>query len=203
MRTSLKHSVPNANEKIIKALTANDFLVWSGSQLIAVIFVLFALEHIEGISTTQVGISSMLYLGASALANIPFGRIMDNVKGYVDETKFLVLASLGRGVFLILLAMSTQAWQLYLYQFLLGVMRALDVTAWRTLFSSYMDNEHAGEVWGKYDTSVAIGFAIAAAAGGYLGDMISYAYILIIGGVMSIIASVIPLFILKDVRRSK
>lgn len=191
------------NSKIMTALTLNDLFTWSAGQLVAIIFVLFALEHIDGATTTQIGLATMVYMGVAGAFNMPFGKLLDKKKGYLDESVALTISTFIRGTALIALAFSTQLWQMYALQVVLGISTSLNYIAWRALFTHYMDNKHPGEEWGAYQTLMSIGYAIAAGVGGFLGDHIEFKYILALAGVVTIVGSLVPLLVMDEVKKKK
>lgn len=191
------------SKKVLSVLTLSDFSTWSSANLTGVIFTLFALEHIQGSTITDVGLSSLVFLGVSALLNIPLGKYLDSLKGYLDENYVLVASSVVRGVALILLSFSTALWQLYLLQAVLGVARSMNYVSWRVLFSKFLDPKHVAEQWSVYDSIIAIGLGVAALIGGYLGDHFPFSYVIFIAGVITIIGGVFPLFIHKEIQGTK
>lgn len=189
------------NSKIMSALIFNDLFIWSAGQIVSIIFVLFALEHIDGATTTQIGLGTLVYMTTTALFNLPFGIMLDKEKGYLDENVALTISSFLRGLGIIILAFSTQLWQMYFLQVLLGITTALNYVSWRALFSHYMDSKHAGEEWGAYQTIMSIGLGIAAAVGGYLGDHIAFKYVMALAGIITMIGSLVPLLVMNDVKK--
>lgn len=187
--------------RVLSFLTLNDFSTWSSGNLTAVIFTLFALDHIKGASVTDVGLSSLVFLVVSAILNVPLGKVMDRIKGYVDETYVLTASSLVRGVALILLSMSTTLWQLYLLQAVLGIARSMNYVSWRILFSKYLDAKHAGEQWSIYDSVIAVGLGVAALIGGWMGDHYPFSFVVFVAGVVTLIGGIFPLFIVKDIKK--
>lgn len=191
------------SKKVLRVLTLSDFSTWSSGNLTSVIFTLFALDQIQNASITDVGLSSLVFLGTSAMLNIPLGRWLDNIKGYLDENYMLVASSVVRGVALILLAFSTQLWQLYVLQSILGIARSMNYVSWRVLFSKFLDPKHVAEQWSVYDSIIAVGLGVAALIGGYLGDHFPYSYVIFIAGVVTLIGGVFPLFIHNEVEGTK
>jgi MFS family permease len=188
------------NNKVLRALTLSDFATWSGMSLINIVFTLFVIDKIEGASVTEAGIATMIFLSTAAIFNIPFGRFVDKHKGYMDETYLLALSSLIRGIALILTAMCTTILPLYLLQFVLGFAKAMNYTSWRVLFSKFLNPNNAGVQWGVYETIISIGLGITALIGGVLGDYIDYSYIITIAGILSLIGTVFPFTVTRDVK---
>ncbi|MCC7290154.1 MFS transporter [bacterium] len=187
------------NNHAIRSLTLSDFGVWSGSNLIGVVFPLFVIGQIQGATVTDAGISTMIYLGIAALCNIPLGRFMDKHVGLKDELTLLAISNLVRGISLIALALTTSLYWLFILQAVLGIAKSMNTTSWRILFSRFLDKNNIGRSWGAYDTVMSIGFGIAAFLGGYLGENLGYNIVIFIGGIMSLISTFFPLMSFKDI----
>jgi len=187
---------------VIKALTLSDFSVWPSSSMIAVIYTLFVLDQINGATVFHAGVSSMIFILVSAFVNIPIGRFMDGIKGYIDETYMLAASSFIRGISIILMAFSTEIWQIYLLQSFLGIARSMNLTAWRVIFNKFLEDKNKAEQWSMYDTVIAVGLATATLIGGYLGITIPYSYIVFIGGVTTLIGGIFPLLVVNKVRKN-
>jgi MFS family permease len=192
-----------ANNKVIKALTLTDFAVWSGSSLIATIFPLFVITQIEGATVTHAGISSMIYMIVPAILNMPFGKLLDKMKGYNDELNMLTWSNIIRGISLIALAFTTNLWVFFLLQAVLGAAKSMNTTSWRVLFSRFLDTEHLGREWSIYDTVMSVGLGIAAYLGGFLGENWGFQIVVLIGGIMSLIGAIFPLFTSEQINDLK
>jgi MFS family permease len=158
------------------------------------------IDKIEGASVTEAGIATMIFLSTAAVFNIPFGKFIDKHKGYTDEMYLLAGSSFLRGVALILTAFCTTIWPLYLLQVVLGFAKAMNYTSWRVLFSKFLSKDGAGLQWGVYETVISVGLGITALIGGVLGDVIDYSYIIIIAGILSLIGTIFPFTVARDVK---
>ena len=188
------------NNSVLKNLTLNDFGFWSGSTLVTVIFSLFVIDQIPGATVTDAGIASMIFTIVSALVNIPLGNYMDKKKGLVDETVFLSLSSIIRGIALIYMAYTSTLTGLYLVQIVLGIAKGLNTTAWRVLFNKFLDEGHKAAQFGVYETVMSFGMGIAAFLSGYIADKAGYDIVMIIAGIMTLISTVFPLLSIKDIK---
>lgn len=189
--------------KVIQALTLSDFGVWSGSSLITVIFPLFVLAQIKDATVIDVGISSLIYTAIGSILNVSLGKFLDKRKGYIDEVLVLALSNFIRGAAIIWLAFAGHLWELYTVQAITGFAKSLNLTSWRILFSKFLDSNHAGVQWGIYDTIMSIGLGIAALLGGVIGQEFGFQYVVLIGGIMSLIATIFPLMAYRNVKKSK
>lgn len=200
MRGIIVNKMLGGNE-VIRALTLSDFTTWSSGAIINVIFTLFIIEKIPNAGITEAGLSSMVFLTVSAFLNIPFGKMMDGRKGFLDETYLLAISSIIRGIALLIMAFSSAMWQIYLLQAVLGVSKAMNYTSWRTLFTKFLHSNHTGEQWGAYETVMSVGLGFAALIGGVLGDIIDFRYILMLAGVICVVGAIFPLTVLRSVQK--
>jgi len=199
MQTDLTNKLVGDSD-VVKALTLNDFSMNASSAISTVIFTLFVIKQINGGTIAEVGISQLIFLGVSALLNMPLAKLLDKTKGYIDEGTVLALSSVLRGISLMILAFSHSIWELYLYQALLGVARSMDLTAWRVLFSKFLDMKKPAVQWATYDAVIAIGIGIATVIAGYLGDTVPFSYVIFLAGVVSLLGALFPLFVFKELR---
>ncbi len=188
------------SNKVIQMLTLSDFGMNSSGAISGVIFTLFVINQIQGATITDAGLSSLFFLSSSALLNIPLGRFMDKTKGFMDENIILASSLFLRGIAMILLAFSTQIWQLYILQVILGIARSMNFTSWRVLFSKFLDTKHIAAQWSLYDTVIAIGLGVATLIGGILGDIVPFSYVIFIAGIISIVGGIFPLLMINDIK---
>jgi predicted MFS family arabinose efflux permease len=202
MRGILVNKMLNKSD-IVRALTLSDLSVWSGSALITIIAPLFVLSQIKGATLTDYGVSAMIYTAIGALVTVPIGRFMDAKKGYIDELLILAASNFIRGAALIYLAFSHEIWQLYMVQIITGMAKSMNLNSWRVLFSKSLNPDHAGVQWGVYDSITSIGLGVAAFLGGLIGDKVGLQWVVLIGGIMSVIATIFPLLAYKSVKLIK
>ncbi len=202
MKSDLTNKFLGDND-VVKALTLNDFSMNASTAISSVIFTLFVIKQIDGGTITDVGISQLVFLGVSALLNVPLAKLLDKTKGYIDEGIVLSVSSIIRGISLMILAFSHQLWQLYLYQALLGVARSMDLTAWRVLFSRFLDMKKPAMQWATYDAVIALGIGIATVIGGYMGDTVPFSYVIFLAGAVALLGAIFPLFVFKEIRKKQ
>lgn len=159
-----------AVNRIIRALIISDFFLFFGLGLLAPIFAIFILEHIEN-RLEVVGIAAAVYWATRVLLVIPLSRLMDKRKGHADEYLFMIC-----GTFLISLVplfyiFATTALHIYLIQVLYGLASSMAVPAWRILFTNYIDKPLIGFEWSLEDVGIGIATATSAIIGAYIADL--------------------------------
>ena len=181
--------------QIVKALTANDVIVWGSDAFISVALALFVVTYIEGATVLNVGIGLMIHRVVGALAAVPIGRWFDTQHGYLDEVMGLSFACLASGFCYILLSFSTTIWQFYLAMFFLGIFAMVNLASWRILFYNNVGQKQFGQTLGVYQMLFSLGVGLFMAIGGFAGDHYGYDNVLMFGGFMMTFGSVLPLLI--------
>lgn len=180
---------------IIKTLTANDVSFWGADALIMVVLALFIVSFVKDATVLHVGIAFTINRAVGALAAIPLGRWFDAHKGYLDEVTALAGACLATGSLYVVLSFVTHVWQLYVIMFFLGIAYAINLSAWRILFYSHVHKEEFGQTVGVYQTAYSLGIALFMAIGGFAGERFGYDKVLLIGGLLMMGGSSLPLLI--------
>ncbi len=186
------HRGRSKQNSLIKALTANDIIVWGGDAFIGVVLALFVVDFIDGATALHVGLALMILRVTNAVAAIPLGRFFDEHKGYRDEVWGLTIATFMYGVLYLLLGFSSHIWQLYTIMFFFGIARTLDISSWRILFYGHIDKSHFGQVTGMYQTLFSFGIGLCMSLGGFAGDYFGYDKVLIFGGLFIMMGSFLP-----------
>lgn len=187
---------------IIKTLTANDVMFWGSDAFISVALALFVTTFLEGATILNVGIALMIHRVTGALASVPIGRWFDKQKGYADEVMGLSAACLCAGIVYFALSFSTQIWQLYLAMFFLGILSVINIASWRILFYSNVEQKQFGQTIGVYQMMFSLGIGLFMAIAGFTGERFGYDRVLMIGGLLMIVGSALPL-LLRDYFKGK
>lgn len=180
---------------IVKILTANDVTVWGADAFISVALALFVVSSIEGATVLNVGIALMIHRIVGAVASVPIGRWFDSHKGFIDEVYGLTFASVSAGFVYILLSFSTQIWQLYVAMFFLGIIAVTNFASWRILFYSNIEKGQLGQAVGVYQMLFSFGIGLFLVVGGFAAEKFGYRWVLMMGGLIMIFGSLLPLMI--------
>lgn len=181
--------------QIVKMLTANDIIFWGSDAFISVALALFVVSFIEGATVLNVGIALMIYRVANALSALPIGRFFDRHRGLLDEVTGLSVACFSTGVLYVLLSFSTHVWQLYVAMLGLGFFTAVNLTSWRILFYSHINQEQMGQTMGVYQMMYSLGVSLFLALGGFAGERFGFDRVLLFGGLVMMIGSALPFLI--------
>jgi hypothetical protein len=163
--------------KIIKVLVLSDFIITSAFGFVAPIFALFITDKIQGGTIETVGFAAAFYWLAAALTRLPVaGSIL------ICTIPFLFL-------------LSTKIWHIYLVEAFYGIGYSLRLPGWYGMFTRHIDKGHEGYEW-SFDSLIAgAGSAITAALGGLMAAKLGFNVLFIFVGAISILGSVILIFL--------
>jgi len=74
---------------------------------------------------------------------------------------------------------------------------------WYAIFTRHIDRGNEGLEWSASDTSIALGQALAAAAGGLLAEKYGFSPIFLLMSVLSLIGASLLVFIYRDLKSQK
>jgi MFS family permease len=174
-----------------------------GALVVAVVFVLYAIQFIPGGSATHVGFAFLGNRIVNALCSLPIGRLFDRYHGYLDELSSLALASFLTGALYIWLSFATALWQLYLVMLILGFLSATNLAAWRVIFYNTIAKDEYGQTVGIYQTFISLAQGVALALGGYLGDRIGFDNVVFLGGIIIALGGFFPLAIVRFFKKPR
>lgn len=163
----------NAVNAVIRTLIISDFFLFFAIGLLSPIFAVFILENIED-SIEVAGYAVACYWMTRVVMVMPLSRLMDAVKGELDEYAFMVAGTLLIAVVPLLYLVSAEPWHIYLIQVLNGLAHSMAVPAWRILFTNHVDKKIIGFEWSLQDVGVGIATASSAAIGATIADVFGF-----------------------------
>jgi len=175
--------------RVFKFLTLSDFLILGGFGLILPIFAIFITEQIPGAGIEVVGLAEAVYLAVRSISQIPFGHLIDKIKGEKDDFWFLLLGSMLISFVPIMYIFVDSPAKLYAVQFFYGLVGGATFPTWYAIFTRHIDKEKAGIEWGLYQTMADMSTALFSALGGFLVSKFNFKLIFILVSCMSFIGS--------------
>ncbi len=185
---------------VVRYMTLADLFIVSGLGLITPIFAVYIVESIPNAGVDVVGIATMIYLITKSIFQIPVGNIIDKIKGERDDFWFLFAGFFLYSLIPLLYIFISQAWHLYLVEFLFGVLSATVFPSWYAIFTRHIDKDKEGIEWGTYNTLVDLGGAFSAGVGGMLAANFGFKSLFILASVMILVSVFVLPFIYKDMR---
>jgi len=185
---------------VIRFLTFSDLIVVSGFGLIAPIFAVFITDNIKGGDVEVVGLAAGIYLVAKSIFQIPFGIIIDKIRGEKDDFWFMFIGYMLFSAAPLMYIIISTPFQLYAFQFAYGIMNALASPSWYAIFTRHIDKNYEGMEWAIYSTVTQLGAAGAALLGGLLAARFGFNFLFVAVSIASFIGSFFLLGIYRKMR---
>lgn len=180
---------------VIRFMIVSDIVWVSSTALLGPIFALFIADFIEGGNAAVAGIAASVYLITKSVVQIPAASIIDAIRGEKDDFWIMVIGSFAAALVPLLYLAITTPIQLYIVQFIYGVIIAFTFPSYMAIFTRHIDKNKEGTEWGIYFTLTDFGSAIAASIGGLLVAAIGFKALIVVMVATSILSVVflIPL----------
>ncbi len=163
----------NNVSRTIRFLIISDFFLFFAVGLLAPIYAVFVLEHIEN-RLEVIGYAVACYWVMRVLMVIPISRLMDRIKGERDEYSFMVAGTFLIAIVPLFYTIASHPWHIYLLQIINGLAYSMAVPAWRIIFTNHIDKKIVGFEWSLEDVGVGIATASSAALGALIADKFGF-----------------------------
>lgn len=187
----------------IQILLISHALFWMAANLLIPFLSIFFISELNGVTVTEIGISSLIFFLAFGLLEPVIGFFADHIEGMKDEVFFLIFGYFARGVLFLMFAFATNVWHLYMFQFFLGVFRAIAGPADKVLYAKYLQNRQTATLWGVDESLTNISAALGSGVGGYFITLYGFRQMLIVTGILTIIAAFINIPLFKRARAKR
>jgi len=188
---------------LIKILTFSDVLIVSGWGLINPIFAVFLTQQIKGGNLELVGLAASVYWIVRSLLLLPFARLIDSIKGEIDDFLVMAIGSILMSSVPFLFSFARTSIHILLLQGLLGLASAMVSPGWLAIFTRHIDKNIEAEEWGLYSSMIGIGVALTAALGGFLVERFGFRSLYLMVGAISTFGTSFLFFIYQDLRRAE
>lgn len=168
----------------IKLLTLLDIFSLYGISLLSPIFSVFVIEEVSGGNLKVVGIALAINLVVANLFSLVTAKYFDKTKGDADEYKYLLVGYTAISFLPVLYMWVNNVWQIYLIQFLSGLMVAISYPAWRGLYARSMDKGREAFEWSFNSSANGLMAASAALISGFIADKFGFNYVFIIAPIV-------------------
>jgi len=187
--------------RVIKYLILGDLIFFSGLGLISPIFAIFIVEKIQGGTAFVAGMASAIYLVSSSLLRLPFGMLLDKIKGEIDDYWFVVLGFLISASVPIGYIYSSLPWHIYVLEAFYGIGMAMNLSGWYAMFTRHIDKGIEATEWGIEAIAFGVGSGVTGAIGGYAVTKFGFNPVFIAVSVMGIFGTLMLLGIRNDIKR--
>ncbi len=186
--------------KVIKVLIYSDLALLTGLGFAAPIFAIFLTENIKGGNVEVAGFAAAIYWIVHAAVMIPFGKYLDKRQGEKDDLWFIILGNLLAAVGVFGYLVSTVPWHIYLLQAIYGIGMAMNMPGYTAIFTRHIDKGREAFEWSVRGALVGIGTGVAGALGGVIAQNFGFNTLFVGAGIFIILSSVLPIFILKEMK---
>ena len=187
---------------VIRWLIISDFVLGASYGLLAPIFAIFITDFIPGGNIQVAGVAATIYLVTKSLAQIPAAAIVDRIKGERDDYWVLLIGSLLVALIPALYIFVHSVGQLYLVQFVYGIVVAFTFHSYMAIFTRHIDRTRAGTEWGVYFTLTDLSSAVTGAIGGTIALYIGFTWVFIGVSALSIVGSLALMFIYSYMKKA-
>lgn len=171
-----------------KILLLAHSLFWMSAHLLIPFMGIFFVEELEGVTLTEVGISSLIFFLSFGLLEPVMGMLADKIKGFKDELFFVSFGYVARGIVFMCFALAATAWHLYIFQFFLGIFRAISGPADKVLYAKYMKQRQSATLWGLDESMVNLSAALGSGLGGYFLYVFGFRTMFMVTGALTVLA---------------
>lgn len=183
---------------VVKFLTISDIAIVGAGGLIAPVFALFIDNFIVGGGAAVAGMAAAIFLFTKSIFQIPVAHLIDKIRGEKDDFWFLFLSSILMSFIPLLYLIINTPTELYIVQFIYGLVVAMTFPSFMTLFTKNIDKGREGMEWGVYFTLTDIISAAFASIGGFLAVTYGYHYLIISVSILMFIGALL----IYPIRRS-
>lgn len=170
---------------VIRFLIISDTVMTGAMGLLGPIFALFIGDFIIGGNAAVAGIAAGIYLFTKSVFQVPIAVLIDKIRGEKDDFYLLLFSSfLVSTVPLLYLAIDTPL-ELYIVQFILGLLTAFTFPTYMAIFTRHIDREREGTEWGVYFTLTDLASAALAVVGGYVATVEGFPMLIITVAIIS------------------
>lgn len=146
-----------------------------------------------------IGYATACYWITRVIMAIPISRLLDKIKGELDEYSFMIAGTFLMAVIPLFYTISSEPWHIYLLQGISGLANSMAVPAWRIIFTNHIDKKIIGFEWSLEDVGVGIATASSAAIGAVIADRLGFNVLFVIISFFGVISA----FILTAIRKNK
>lgn len=185
--------------KIIQTLTYSDSFLWGGYYMMNALVAIYLQQKIAIDPLQVISFGFAVYMISRSIFQIPIAHFLDSHKSYIDEAYAIFLSCMIMGSAVFGYVFISEAWHLYLLQFIFGLGAAINMPAWRKTFARFVDKGHEGVEYSIYDIINNLVIALLTTFGGFLvSSSGKFEYLFSFSGILIFIGGFIALFLLKN-----
>jgi MFS family permease len=186
--------------RVVMTLVYTDFLFYTAAGFLSPIVAIFYAEGVSGGSIAIAGMVTALFWVVKSAVQVPVSIYGDRKKGERDDFIMMfsgyVLISL---VFLGYYLFVDQAWQVFVMEAIKAVGYGLMMPTYLAMYTRHIDKNRENTEWTLHSNAVGLGYAGAAAVGGFIAEMFGFRAVFLLTFILSLLAPVVLLIIRKEI----
>ncbi|HLD81861.1 MAG TPA: MFS transporter [Patescibacteria group bacterium] len=187
----IKHYFLKDINPVVRFLVLSDVVILGAGGLLGPIFALFIAEFMVGGNEAVAGIAAGIFLFSKSILQIPIAHLLDKIRGEQDDFWMLFVFSIFMGIVPISYLFISTPFQLYITQFIQGLLTAATYPAFMGLFTRHIDKNKEGTEWGIYFTLTDVSGAALAIIGGYVAIYSGFPILIIAVVAISVIGALL------------
>jgi MFS family permease len=157
--------------RVVVLLTLTDMFTWGPLIIISALAGIYLGKKLGTNVVDIVGIGTAIYFLTRAIFQLPLGHITDKIEKDTDEIIILALGVILMGLPFMFYPNITQPYHYYILQFIFGLGVSLNVTNWRKLFATNVDQGKEGKQYAFYETLMSLSTAILSTLVGVIANL--------------------------------
>lgn len=157
--------------RVVVLLTLTDMFTWGPLIIISALAGIYLGRKLNTDVVDIVGIGTAIYFLTRAIFQLPLGYITDKIERDTDEIIILSLGVILMGLPFFFYPNITQPYHFYILQFIFGLGVSLNVTNWRKLFATNLDQGKEGKQYAFYETLMSLSTAILSTLVGIVANL--------------------------------
>lgn len=184
--------LPRMKARTVKILFTVESIWAFGSGLFLPIFAIFSTQI--GGDITDAGIAAGIFLIVTSSLQWLIGEWIDRL-----QEKWFIVADYLLEAFVFFGYIFVQnIWQLFVLQVVLGIANAIGDPAWESLFGKSIPKASSGKLWSRSHLWIGYASGFGIILGGYLAHHWGFRSIFFVGGVLSLVAAIMSMYLLKN-----
>ncbi len=174
---------------VIRFLVISDTILIGAAGLLGPIFALFIEDFIIGGNESVAGLAAGIFLLSKSVLQIPIAHYIDKIRGEKDDFWLMFICSVAMSLVPLAYLFIETPMQLYLVQFVLGVLASFTFPTFMAIFTRHIDKSKEGTEWGVYFTLTDLTSAVLAVTGGFLASTQGFPTLIIVVVILSLIGA--------------
>jgi len=189
----------NKINKVVKIMVFSDLFLNSGWGLVSPILAIYIIGNIQNGDAKVAGIAVGIYWLVKSILQIPVANYLDLNHGEKDDYYALIGGTLLASFVPIGFIFASLPWHIYLLQAVHALGMAFALPSWWAIFTRHIEKKREAFCWSLDSSALGLGVGVCGIIGGITAKVFGFVPLFIAVSVLGIIASIVLLFITKEI----